>query len=166
MGVVAIAGVGLAVVGLLLCAWLAVRLRRLRADQALVLGDARGDIVAHCADLARAVERLAVDLDSRSEALAARLGEAETRLDSAVSNTAVLRYDALNESTGHQSSSIAMLDDLGNGVVVSSILQREQARVYAKPIVGGRSQLRLSPEEREAVASAARGMGAERGSDG
>ena len=48
-------------------------------------------------------------------------------------------------------------DDLDNGVVISAILQREQARVYAKPIVAGRSSLELSPEEIAAMDRARRG---------
>ena len=63
----------------------------------------------------------------------------------------MLRYDAFNETSGRQSSSVALLDEHGNGVVISAILQREQARVYAKPLRGGGSELELSPEELEAI---------------
>jgi hypothetical protein len=79
------------------------------------------------------------------------MDETERRLDGAVTRAAVIRYDAFNESTGRQSSSVALLDVHGNGVVLSAILQREQARVYAKPVRGGESDLELSPEEREAL---------------
>ncbi len=157
VGIVALAGVVLGVLALVLCAWMALRLRRIRADQVIVLGEGRQDIVAHSAELTRSVERLAAALESRSQTLEGRLDLAEERLDTSVSRTAVLRYDALNETSGRQSSTIALLDDHGNGVVVSSILQREQARVYAKPIVAGRSQLDLSPEEQEAIVAADRG---------
>ena len=68
-----------------------------------------------------------------------RRGAGSTRR---VSKTAVLRYDAFNETSGRQSSTVALLDDLDNGVVITAILQRDQARVYAKPIVGGRSEPR------------------------
>ncbi len=88
---------------------------------------------------------------------AARLTAAEDRLDASVSKTAVLRYDAFNETSGRQSSTVALLDDLDNGVVISAILQREQARVYAKPIVDGHSSLDLSPEELAAMQQARRG---------
>ena len=69
----------------------------------------------------------------------------------------MLRYDAFNETSGRQSSTVALLDDLDNGVIITAILQREQARVYAKPIVGGRSSLELSPEEIAAMDQARRG---------
>ena len=63
----------------------------------------------------------------------------------------VVRYDAMGEMTGRQSSSVALLDSYRTGVVLSSILHREQARLYAKQIVSGQSELELSPEEREAL---------------
>ena len=80
-----------------------------------------------------------------------------------MSKTAVLRYDAFNETSGRQSSTVALLDDHDSGVIVSAILQREQARVYAKPVIDGRSPLELSPEELEAMERARRGTGLEPG---
>jgi hypothetical protein len=62
-----------------------------------------------------------------------------------------VRYDAYNEMSGRQSTSIALLDSRGSGVVVSSIHHRDQARLYAKQVVEGEGQLQLSPEEQEAV---------------
>ena len=66
----------------------------------------------------------------------------------------VVRYDAYGEMSGHQSSSIALLDAHRSGVVMSSILHRENARVYVKPVVEGQSQLELSPEEQQAMEAA------------
>jgi uncharacterized protein DUF4446 len=47
--------------------------------------------------------------------------------------------------------SIALLDDAQSGIVLSCIHHRDQARVYAKQVNGGRGELELSPEEAEAV---------------
>ena len=157
VGIVALAAAGVAVLALLLCVILMFRVRRLRADQKLVLGDGRTDLVEHAAGLARVVEEMEDTLHAETSRGAARIAAAEQRLDATVSKTAVLRYDAFNETSGRQSSTVALLDDLGNGVVISAILQREQARVYAKPIVGGRSSLELSPEEIAAMDQARRG---------
>lgn len=157
VGIVALAAAGAAVLALLLCLVLAFRLRRYRADQKLVLGDGRADLVAHAAGLARTVTDMDATLRAETERSAARIAAAEERIDVAVSKTAVIRYDAFNETSGRQSSTVALLDDRDNGVVISAILQREQARVYAKPIVGGRSNLELSPEEIEAMERAQHG---------
>ncbi|MFN8111942.1 MAG: DUF4446 family protein [Solirubrobacterales bacterium] len=157
VGIVALAAAGVAVIALLLCLVLMVRIRRLRADQKTVLGDGRTDLVAHAAGLARVVADMEETLDAETSRAHERIADAERRLEATVSKTAVLRYDAFNETSGRQSSTVALLDDLGNGVVISAILQREQARVYAKPIVGGRSALELSPEEIAAMDQARRG---------
>ena len=158
-GIVALAAAGAAVLALLGCFILAMRLRRLRADQRLVLGERREDLVAHAARLSRRVAEVQDSVAAESVRLGERMGAAERRLDGAVSRTAVLRYDAFNETSGRQSSTVALLDDRGDGVLISAILQREQARVYAKPVVGGRSALDLSPEEIAAMEEANRGAG-------
>ena len=154
VGIVALAAAGAAVLALLICLILMIRVRRLRADQKLVLGDARTDLVAHAAELARVVADMEDTLDAETARTAARIAAAEQRLDATVSKTAVLRYDAFNETSGRQSSTVALLDDHDNGVIITAILQRDQARVYAKPIVGGRSSLDLSPEELAAMEQA------------
>ena len=70
-----------------------------------------------------------------------------------------MRYDAYNEMSGHQSTSIALLDATRSGVVLSSIHHREQARLYAKQVHDGQAELELSPEEAEAVRIAMAGGG-------
>jgi hypothetical protein len=155
VGIVALAAAGAAAVALILCIALSVRLRRVRAAQRTVLGDGgERDVVAHAEMLARELADLrdgAQDADAR---LDERLTTAERRLDGAIAHAAVVRYDALDEMSGRQSSSVALLDSHRNGVVLSSILQRDQARLYAKPVVGGQSELALSPAEEAAVAQA------------
>jgi hypothetical protein len=156
-GIVALAAGGVAVVSLLLCAVMALRVRRLRRDQLLVLGERREDLVAHSASLQRQFEALSDYVHDASERLGERMSAAEQRLDGAVSYRAVVRYDAYGEMSGLQSTSIALLDASRSGVVVSSIHHRDQARVYAKQVRDGRSEIQLSPEENEAVTLALRG---------
>jgi hypothetical protein len=74
-------------------------------------------------------------------------------------NVGVVRYDALNEMAGQLSFSLALLNSLGDGVVLSSINGRAETRTYAKPIVAGRGGQELSPEETQAVRSAQLGTG-------
>ncbi|MEA2138316.1 MAG: hypothetical protein QOG56_1466, partial [Solirubrobacteraceae bacterium] len=73
------------------------------------------------------------------------------RLDGAIAHCGLIRYDAYNEMSGRQSTSIALLDSKRSGVVLSSIHHRDQARLYAKQISEGTAELRLSPEEEEAL---------------
>ena len=67
---------------------------------------------------------------------------------------AVVRYDAFGDMGGHLSWSLALLDDTGDGVVLTSIHGRSDARTYAKSVNGWVSEAQLSPEEQEAIASA------------
>jgi hypothetical protein len=154
VGLVALAAAGGALLALCLAAALALRLRRLRAAQRTVLGDAGRDLVAHADRLARELGALRERTEGADARLGERLAAAEERLQGAISHSAVVRYDALDEMSGRQSSSVALLDGRRNGVVLSTIAQRDQARLYAKPVVAGRSELALSPEEEEAVSRA------------
>jgi hypothetical protein len=72
----------------------------------------------------------------------------------ALRHLAVVRYDAFNDMGGHLSWSLALLDDGGDGVVLTSIHGRSEARTYAKNISSWTSQQQLSPEEEEAVTHA------------
>lgn len=72
----------------------------------------------------------------------------------ALTRVAVVRYDAFGDLAGALSFSAALLDDAGNGLVLSSINGRSETRTYAKGLSGGRSEAPLSPEEQEAIAEA------------
>lgn len=157
-GVVALAASALALIALLLVAVLARRIRRLQAGQRAVLGDSgERDLVNHATSLQYGFDQLHKDVQSRFEQLENRLASNERRLERSISRSAVVRYDAYGEMSGRQSSSIALLDETGTGVVMSSILHREQARLYAKGVRGGEADVELSPEENEAIQAAAAG---------
>jgi hypothetical protein len=72
----------------------------------------------------------------------------------ALKHLAVVRYDAFGDMGGHLSWSLAVLDDDGNGVVLTSIHGRSEARTYAKSVSEWKSEQQLSPEEDEALAAA------------
>jgi hypothetical protein len=74
---------------------------------------------------------------------------AETR--DALRHLAVVRYDAFGDMGGHLSWSLALLDDGGHGVVLTSIHGRSEARTYAKSISSWTCEQQLSPEEEEAI---------------
>lgn len=88
-------------------------------------------------------------LGLRHEVAALRLEQSD-----AVRHLAVVRYDAFGDMGGHLSWSMALLDDGGDGVVLTSIHGRTDARTYAKNITGWTCEQLLSPEEDDAVAHA------------
>jgi hypothetical protein len=151
-GIVAMAAAVVAVIALIGVIVLSRRLSRLRADQRVVIGDgAARDLSAHAAGLDRDFRSLHSYVEDLAAGLQGRLGTVEQALEGAVAYHGLVRYDAYNEMSGRQSTSIALLDRRGSGVVVSSIHHRDQARLYAKQVVEGQGTLALSPEEQEAI---------------
>lgn len=151
-GIVAIVAAGLAVVALIACTALARAVRTLKRSQQVVIGDNEiRDVVAHAADMQDAFEALRGYVEDIAARLDGRLADVETALHGSLAHRALVRYDAYNELSGQQSMSIALLDDAHSGIVLSCIHHRDQARVYAKQVHGGRGELELSPEEAEAV---------------
>lgn len=157
VGIVALAAGVVAVVALLTCLALALRLRRVRSEQRLVLGERREDLVSHAASLQRQFEVLHDYAEDLAARLDQRMGVAEHRLDGAVAYSSLVRYDAYGDMSGRQSMSIALLDATCTGLVLTSIHHRDQARLYAKRVHDGRPELTLSPEEDEAVKLALQG---------
>jgi hypothetical protein len=157
-GVAALAAGAVALVTLVLCTVLAVRVRRLRAAQQTVLGSTgREDLVSHAAGLQQAFVELNDRVEEVAERLELRMHEAERRIDGAITHRALVRYDAYGELSGHQSASLALLDADRNGVVLSSIAHRDTARLYCKQVRDGRGEHVLSPEEDEAIRRALAG---------
>jgi len=156
-GIVALAAAGVAAVALLWVTVLAVKLRHLRAAQRTVLGEEQADLVAHAAQIQEAFVQLRDWVEETATRLEERMATAEGRIDGCVAYTSLVRYDAMGELSGQQSSTMALLDAHRTGVVVSSILHRDQARVYVKQVRDGASELELSPEEHQAIEAAMAG---------
>ena len=151
-GLAALAAGAVALLALVLALVLAFRVRRLRADQRAVLGPSgREDLVAHASSLQEAFQALHARVEEVAERLDERMAAAEERIDGAIAYRALVRYDAYGELSGHQSTSLALLDAGHSGVVLSSIANRETARLYCKQVHAGEGELELSPEEAEAV---------------
>ena len=156
-GIVALAAAGIGLVALLWAIVLAVKLRRMRSAQRTVMGEGQADLVAHAAQIQEAFVQLRDWVEETASRLEERMATAEARIDGCVAYTSLVRYDAMGELSGQQSSSMALLDSHRTGVVVSSILHRDQARVYVKQVHEGESELELSPEERQAIDAAMAG---------
>jgi uncharacterized protein DUF4446 len=150
-GIVALAAGAVAIVAVLWLIVLTRRMSKLRSAQRVVVDRDPRDLVTHAAELDRDFRSLHSYVEDLAAGLQSRLATVEERLDGAVTHHGLVRYDAYNEMSGRQSTSIALLDARGSGVVVSSIHHRDQARLYAKQVVEGRGQLELSPEEHEAI---------------
>jgi hypothetical protein len=142
IGAFVAAAVAIAIAAL---AW--TKLRALRSAQLVLLGGGKHDLI----DFAVSLQGRIDDLHRAVDEIAAGLSRVDRRVDSAVSKTSLVRYDAYEGSGGHQSASIALLNASRSGVVVSAIQGRDYARIYVKELDQGRPSVALSPEELEAV---------------
>ena len=88
-------------------------------------------------------------------ALEGRLQHAEQRLQRSVQHKGMVRFNPFKDVGGDQSFSLALLDEAGDGVVISSLYARDGVRVYGKPVTAGASAYQLSEEEHKAIAGSA-----------
>ena len=150
--ILAIAG-GALVLVLVLAVLLFRTNRRLSAFRSLhsqAFPDSAEDVVTvlsrHSGELSEIREDLAT-IHANTEHLRALLRRT-------VSRVGVVRYDAFEDMGGAVSFSVALLDEAGDGVVVSTINGRSETRTYGKPIQGGASEHNLSREEQAAIDAA------------
>jgi hypothetical protein len=145
--IVALAGVGVGVLGLGTGWWAWIKVRRVREAQRLLLGGGRKDLVDFSVSLQGRID----DLHRAVDEVAAGLARVDRRIDGTVMNTSIVRYDAYEDTGGHQSASLALLDSARTGLVLTAIQGRDYARIYMKELDRGRASVALSPEEQEAV---------------
>ncbi len=123
------------------------RVRDLRRGQQAILGGSTTDVVEFAVSLQGRID----DLHRAVDEVASGLTRVDRRVDGAVTNMSVVRYDAYEDAGGQQSASFAFLDSTRTGTVVTAIQGRDYARVYVKELERGKASLALSPEEAEAV---------------
>jgi hypothetical protein len=132
---------------------LALRVRVLRRAQRRAFAGAERDLLEVVAEQRAHLGN--VDRDVRQ--LETRADELRALLSGTVSRVAVVRYDAFEDMGGALSFSAALLDEGGNGMVVSAINGRSETRSYAKSVAGGTSDQNLSAEEVEVIDAAMSG---------
>ena len=118
-----------------------------RAQEVLLGGNAKQDVVEFAVSLQGRID----DLHRAVDEVAAALARVDRRVDESFSRSALIRYDAYEDTGGHQSASMAILDSARSGIVLTAIQGRDYARVYVKQLDRGRTPIALSPEEQQAV---------------
>lgn len=83
-----------------------------------------------------------------------RIAELEDRMKTSKRHLGLVRFDAFEDVGGAQSFSLALFDDQGDGAILSSLLGREDCRVYCKTLSRGRTERNLSQEEQRAIEEA------------
>ena len=142
-----------AVLALLSSVFAHARISRVRRDVAAIDGSGKESVIGAVRRTAEQAGAMRSELDS----LQAQIEATRREMTDALRHVAVVRYDAFGDMGGRLSFSVALLDEAGDGVVVTSIHGRSEARTYAKGITAGTSELSLSPEEKQTIELAMRG---------
>lgn len=138
-------------IALALSLWALLRLRALNKDLLLVRdGGDEPSLVASVASQVRAVDGLRRDVADVQGALTI----AQRDISAALRHVSVVRYDAFGDMGGRLSFSAALLDDNGDGVLLTSIHGHTESRVYIKTVTRRKADGRVSPEELEAISNA------------
>ena len=114
----------------------------------------RGNITSLINQCARNISLV----DTKLEDTRLYQGQIRNQLQGAIQRVGVVRFDAFDDIGGKLSFVVALLNESGDGVVISTINGRQESRSYAKPIKKGSSPHTLSQEEKGAIA---RAMGAQ-----
>ncbi|MCL5108250.1 MAG: DUF4446 family protein [Chloroflexi bacterium] len=134
--------------------WLADARRRLGLLSRRYTGLTKGvddlSLVAALDRHADEVQHLGARVDGLAEACAGLRGDMKLTLR----RVGIIRYNPFGDTGGDQSFALALLDDQGDGVVLNSIFGRNESRVYAKPVKGGKSKYTLTAEEDQAIINA------------
>lgn len=127
------------------------RLLRYQKNQRIIMGS-RGtvDIVEHVA----AVDEKLTNVRLALEDLTLLARDHDVRIDSSLAGVGIVRFDAYHDLGGRQSTAVAFLNHLGDGVVITTVVSRDFARMYVKLLKNGESDIPLAPEEIEAVEQA------------
>lgn len=91
------------------------------------------------------------DFESEVDRIDSDMNEIKQALSRSIQNIGFIRYNAFGDMGSDLSFSVALLDEKHSGVVITSIYAREDSNVYAKPIVRGESEYKLSVEEIQAI---------------
>mgnify|MGYP005843996423 CR=1 FL=1 len=93
-------------------------------------------------------------LSKRVDEVAGHCRELDEKIRIGLRRVGIVRFNPFEDTGGDQSFALAVLDERGDGFVVSSLFSRTGSRLYAKPVKGGRSKYTLSDEEEQAIIQA------------
>jgi hypothetical protein len=148
---ITLAALVVAVLSLLVAAFAFNTVRKARAEMVIFRGEANEyDILTAAAAQGERTEDLAVKIQK----LAHQVALVQRDSSESLRHLAVVRFNATQDMGGQFSFSAALLDDGANGIVITSIQAHNQGRVYAKSIIEGGSDQKLTPEELQAINAA------------
>jgi hypothetical protein len=95
-----------------------------------------------------------IKLNKAKDSIEKEITQINTKIRKSVRGLETIRFNPFPDQGSNQSFAIGMLNEDGDGLVMSSLYSRERMSVFAKPIKGGISEYELSAEEKEALQKA------------
>ncbi len=102
-------------------------------------------------DTITALEDNISNLKSAKEKMEQEIIEINQKLKKSIRGLQTIRFNPFPDQGSNQSFAIGMLNEEGDGVVMSSLYSRERMSIFAKPIKNGKSEYELTAEEKEAL---------------
>lgn len=139
----------LAVLVVILFVWIVILERRMR--RLLIGKDAKS-----LEDTIVAIRDGIYALSGAHQKSTARIEDLDRRVKRSIQGVETIRFNAFGDAGSKQSFAIGMLNEEGDGIVISSLFARDRMSVFAKPIKGHASEHELTEEERAAIERARR----------
>jgi hypothetical protein len=150
-----VAALSVAVLALMVTVVTHLRVSRVQARYGTRMADREKDLIAVVTHQSSKIASLRADVDGVRALTHRTAGDVERSLR----HVAVVRYDALDDLESRLSFAAAIIDDRGDGLVISSIHEGGEFRTHAKGVVEGVSEFTLTPQELQALAAARKGRG-------
>lgn len=90
-------------------------------------------------------------MNQNQEIIEKTLKNFNSRIKKGMSGFKTIRFNPFPDSGGNQSFAIALINEEGDGFIISSLYTREKTSVFAKPVKGFKSEFELTNEERQAL---------------
>ncbi len=113
----------------------------------LLSGKRAGDLEDVIDEFVKTARRL----DERTRLIAQEIDSINERLAKAIQRVELTRFNPFRDQGGNQSFATCLMDENGDGLVISSLYSRDKVSVYAKPLKEGKSEYELSQEEKEVI---------------
>lgn len=144
MSIVPIVLAGLFIIELAIGLWLWYTTQKLKN---LFRGKTGKDLEEILGDIQKSVEYLNQEKDRHEKALMLL----QKKVTTSIRGVGMIRFNPFKDSGSNQSFSTALVDENGNGIVLSSLYSRDRVSVFGKPLVGGKSEFDLTHEEKESI---------------
>ncbi len=116
-----------------------------------ILNFTKGSKAESFEDIIKEILKSANEIKKSNEDIENHACSLDTKIENSIRNIQTLRYKAFDTNGSNQSFSTALLNEKGNGVIITSLHHHDSVRTFAKPIEKYKSIYDLTDEEKEVL---------------